>query len=489
MKSSLARASLWAMAGSGLQYLSLFILLAYLTRVLNPRDFGLMATLSIGLDLGLRVARWGQIELLQHRDNRSDAVRNHAFWLSMAIACGPALLFMIAAWPIGAYFASPELTIMANLCAPILLLSAAGSTAEAILRNELRFKQLAYRNTVCTLIGGAIAIGMAIEGFGATALAAQQLIQATLGTIWVWAVVAWRPSFARISYYNPKVARHGASIMIGSLLPQLIPRSFDLFVAILLGPVALGIMRVANRFNDFVGQMISIPLIGVAHAQFSTVATDAAAVRKGYLRLTEASAVVTCPVMIGVGLVAPEAVPFLFGKQWVPSVSIVQILSLLGLILPVSYYFSAAMLALNARRIVVRQSILDLCLGVTLAAVAAYISLETVAWAVVVRGTFTSICNAIDLRKHLDLRLFELAHHLAAPFAATLMMTATVLAARAVFGESLSPFGTLMLLTAGGGVAYATTLLVGARFRLWPDYGLDLRRWLPGREQSLYDGG
>ncbi len=488
MKTSLARASLWAMAGSGLQYLSLFILLAYLTRVLNPRDFGLMATLSIGLDLGLRVARWGQIELLQHADNRSDAVRNHAFWLSMAIACGPALLFILAAWPIGAYFASPEITIMANLCAPILLLSAAGSTAEAILRNEFRFKQLAYRNTVCTLIGGAIAIGMAVQGFGATALAAQQLVQATLGTIWVWAAVSWRPSFAHISYYSPKAARHGASIMIGSLLPQLIPRSFDLFVAVLLGPVALGIMRVANRFNDFLGQMISIPLIGVAHAQFSTVARDTAALRKGYLRLTQASAVVTCPVMIGVGLVAPEAVPLLFGIQWLPSVSIVQILSLLGVILPVSSYYSAAILALNARHIVVRQSILDLCLGVTLAAVAAHISLETVAWAIVVRCAFTGICNTIDLRKQLDLRLLDLAHHLAAPFAATLMMTVTVLAGRLFFGEGRSPPETLLLLTAGGAVVYATTILIGARLGLWPNYGLDFRRWLPAQEQNLYDG-
>ncbi len=487
MKVSVARASLWAMGGSGLQYLSLFILLAYLTRVLNPRDFGLMATLSIGLDLGLRVARWGQIELLQHADNRSDAVRNHAFWLTMAIACGPALLFIVAAWPIGAYFASSEITIMANLCAPIILLSAAGSTAEAILRNEFRFKQLAYRNTVCTLIGGAVAIGLAVQGFGATALAAQQLIQATLGTIWVWAAVAWRPSFAPVSYYSPKTARHGASIMVGSLLPQLIPRSFDLFVAILLGPVALGIMRVANRFNDFVGQMISIPLVGVAHAQFSNVASDTAAIRKGYLRLTQASAVVTCPVMIGVGLVAPEAVPLLFGIQWLPSVPIVKILSLLAMILPLSYYFSAAMLALNARRIVVRQSILDLCLGVTLAAVAACISIEAVAWAIVVRCAFTGICNTIDLRKHVGLRLTELAHYLAAPYAATLTMTATVMALRFVFAEGRSPMQTLLLLTVGGAIAYATTIFVGARLGHWPNDGLDFRRGLPSRQQSLPD--
>jgi PST family polysaccharide transporter len=446
-----------------------------------------MATLSIGLDLGLRVARWGQIELLQHPANRTDAVRNHAFRLTMAIACGPALLFIVAAWPIGAYFGSPELTIMALLCAPVILLSAAGSTAEAILRNEFRFKHLAYRNSVCTLIGGAVAIAMAVRGFGATALAVQQLVQALLGTIWVWTAVAWRPSFARLSYFRPRVARQGASIMTGSLLPQLIPRSFDLVVAVLLGPVALGIMRVANRFNDFVGQLVSIPLVGVANAQFSTVANNPAAVRQSYLRLTQVSAAVTCPVMIGVGLVAPEAVPLLFGTHWVSSIPIVQIFSLLGIILPATYYFAPAMVALGKRRVVLRQSMLDLGVGVAAAVLAASISLETVAWAIVARYAFTSVCNVFDLRAHLDLRIRDLAHHLAAPYVATLAMTASVMSARQAFGDSYPQVDNLVVLTFSGALAYVATMLLGILLRLWPSDGVDIRRLLPGDPQRLYD--
>ncbi len=60
VKSRLASSAFWAIAGNGTQFTVVFLLLVYLARILTPRDFGLMATVSIGLDLGTRVARWGQ---------------------------------------------------------------------------------------------------------------------------------------------------------------------------------------------------------------------------------------------------------------------------------------------------------------------------------------------------------------------------------------------------------------------------------------------
>lgn len=479
MKSRLAYASMWAIAGSGLQYLVLFVLLAYLTRVLQPRDFGLMATLSIGLDLGLRVARWGQIELLQQPQFRTDAARNHAFRLSIGLASIMALLFVAAAWPLGQYFASPELTVMSYLCAPVIVLAAAGSTAEAILRNEFRFQQIAYRNTVSTLIGGAVALLLAVRGYGAIALAVQQLVQAGLGAIWVWAAIAWRPSFASKPTYVAATARQGGSIMMASLLPQLIPRSFDLWVGLMLGPVALGIMRVANRFNDFVGQMVSIPLNGVASVQFSTMSDDVRALRWSYLQMTQASAAIICPVIVGVGLVAPEAVPLLFGSNWDASIPIVQISSLLALTMPISYYFAPAMVALGGRQILVRQSLFDVGVGVTAAIVAAGISLQAVAVAMVLRSAFTSTCNARDLHVHMHLSIRDLARNLAPPYTATLAMVVSVTVARFELVSNMSQLITVVILANVGAIAYLGTLLIGAQLGLWPNYIDAIKRLFP----------
>ncbi len=467
------------MVGSGLQYITLFGLLAYLTRILSPRDFGLMATIAIGLDLGIRLARWGQIELLQQPGNRNDAARNHAFRLSMMNAVGVAALFVVAAWPVSQLFQSPQLVTMSLLCAPVVLLSAANATPEAILRNEYRFHQLAYRNMASTLIGGGVAVFLARHGYGAIALAAQQLVQAIIASLWVWSAVSWRPSLARTSKRSDELASQGASIMVGSMLPQLVPRSFDLLVGLLMGPIQLGILRVAYRFNDFIGQMVWVPLNGVASAQLGEVADDPPAMRWSYLQLTQVSAGLTCPVIVGIGLVAPEAVPILFGDTWSPSIPIVQVSALLGFVMPINFYFAQAMIARGKRRVVIRQGLVDVVVGVVLATIGANISLVAVAIASVVRSAITGVCNTVDLRIHLDLPLRDIARTLAPPYLASVVMTVAVLLTRMGLSNAPGHAAMLAILSLVGAAAYIATIAIGARLRLWPDYRTAFERLLP----------
>jgi O-antigen/teichoic acid export membrane protein len=85
-RSRLLSAALWSITGNSTQYAIVFGLLIYLAHVLSPHDFGLMATVSIGLDLGTRIARWGQVELLQQKQYRTDDARNQSLRLSLGIA-------------------------------------------------------------------------------------------------------------------------------------------------------------------------------------------------------------------------------------------------------------------------------------------------------------------------------------------------------------------------------------------------------------------
>jgi PST family polysaccharide transporter len=193
--SRVARASFWAIAGGMSQYLITFGLLVYLARILSPRDFGLMATITIGLDLGMQIARWGQVELLQQGRYKTDEARNQAFRISIAIALCFAAIFVVVAPALARAYESPELATMLYLCAPVFLFSSASATAEGILRSEFRFQTLAYRGSVTALIGGAVAIWLAVSGYGALALAAQRFVQAAISVVWVWSAVAWRPKF------------------------------------------------------------------------------------------------------------------------------------------------------------------------------------------------------------------------------------------------------------------------------------------------------
>jgi O-antigen/teichoic acid export membrane protein len=465
-----ARAAAWSIGGSGTQYIVSFLLLVYLAHVLEPRDFGLMATVSIGLDLGTRIARWGQVELLQQERYRGDQARNQSFRLSLAIGSVFSVLFLALARPLGDAYHSPQLALMMLICAPVFLLSAPGATAEALLRTEFRFNVIAVRNSVTSLIGAIAAATLIRLGYGVVGLAVQRLIQAAVASAWIWAAVAWRPRlFGRLGW-SPQLFHEGTHIMLGTLMPLLVPRSVDLFVGAFIGAAELGLMRVGTRINDFVGQVVVMPLVSVANTHLSSLHGDLRAMRRSYLRLTQASALLMCPSLVGLSLVAPEAIPLLFGSKWVGAVPFVEVVGLLGVVAPINYYFAPTMMALGQSRLVFRQGLLQVAVGIGLALIGAQISLFAVAVANVLRGTIVAIWNLIELRSAMRLNLADVGAYLAPPYLGTLAMAATLLILRTFVGGELSAFERLAVLSASGALVYLAVLIAGGRFGLWPEH-------------------
>lgn len=484
-RSRVARASAWSIAGGTSQHLITFGLLIYLARVLDPRDFGLMATVTIGLDLGMQIARWGQVELMQQSRYQNDAARNQALRVSVALAICFAALFLTIAPLAARAYASPEFATMLYLCAPVFLFSALSATAEGILRSEFRFQALAYRGTVAALFGGIAAVGLAATGFGALALAAQRLVQSAISVFWVWSAVSWRPDFRASTSFSPTLLRDGATTMTGALLPILVPRSIDLLVGVILGPAQLGLMKISFRIFEFAGQLVIMPLVGVATAQLACLASDITGLRKSYLRFAQVSAALLCPLMIGFAVVAPEAVPLLFGPKWTSSILLVQMVSILAITAPPNYFFPAAMISIGQSQAVLRQGLFQVVVGVTLAAIAAQHSLEAVLISQIVRGVLLTGYNFIELRRHMGLQLLVAARAMAPPYVATAAMALAMIMMRLSFADNVSPLQLILILTASGGIAYVLTILLGTRLRVWPDFLGAIHPMLPIRCRKI----
>jgi O-antigen/teichoic acid export membrane protein len=78
--------------------------------------------------------------------------------------------------------------------------------------------------------------------------------------------------------------------------------------------------------------MINPIITKVAFPVFSKVQEDLKKLKTGYLKVIQLIASLNFPVMIGLAVVAPLAVPIIFGEQWLPSVILIQILTIVGVL-------------------------------------------------------------------------------------------------------------------------------------------------------------
>lgn len=343
------------LASRGLSFLVLLIL----ARILEPIDFGMVAIASLFGEFSRPFVDMGFSTALIQKKILEDRHKDTAFWLSLGLGVIFAVGAQFLATPIADLFAfvnkvqnpnSPvtDYAIIAKLIRWFgvgLLISPIAGVPTSLLRREFDFKTLAIRNLTGTIVGGVVGIAMAVSGFGVWSLIGQRLSGDLIGTAalymfgrWVpGGVVGWEPAKQLMGF--------GSSVTAKSFLTFLNQHSDDILIGMFLGPLALGYYTVAYRlFRQFV-LFLTGSVTQVAFPAFSKIQDNEKELTNAFFKATCFSAAVSFPFFMGTAAVANEFVPVFFGEKWIPSIPILQILTVVGMVHSVALLHGNVMVA------------------------------------------------------------------------------------------------------------------------------------------------
>lgn len=359
--------------------------LVVLGRLLAPTDFGLVALASMFITFaGIFVEQGFGKALIQRPELRPEHI-DTAFWTALAVAIVLTIATMLAAVPLAAAVNSPALAPVLRWLAPGLLINALSATPSALLERSFGFKSLALRRLASTLAGGIAAVTVAFAGGGVWSLVAQTLVGAVAGLVTLWAATQWRPrgqfSFLALQELWPV----GFGVLGIEVLGFIGGQADRLLVGAFLGTRALGLYFMAMRIVSIMVEIFASIFSAVSMTMFSRLQHDHARLRDWLYRLTGASSAVTLPCFALAAALAPIGLPFVMGSQWTASVTIFQVLSLLGAINSVAYFDRSVLLATGRARDAFLLTLGQSVLGVALILVAAPYGVLAIAVAVVAR--------------------------------------------------------------------------------------------------------
>jgi len=458
--------SLWMLGGNGLYQGLQFVTFILLARYLEPDAFGYVALATGVFEIVSAAGRWGLSDVMLQRRQPSRLFLSHTFILGMALA-GILYLFSIAG--ILVYVKLHGWTLIAQLLmllAPMVLLQAAEMVPETVLKQRLDFRWLALRNNTAALVGGLVALVLAIKGLGVYALVVQRLLSLTILLAMVWTAAGDSIRIFPWRRYRKKlfagIGTAGAHMVSSPLAALLGPRLTDIMVGIFLGPNALGQLKIARRIFDFVAELTIMPLSSVAQAVLPKLATREAELRTVYNRIQGVCALGVFPLFAGLALTAPLWVPLVLGRQWIAAVILIQLASLASISAVVNYFQLPLLIAYRRNKLISAQNIVRLASSVALTAVGLAFGLEVIVVLFVLQGYAFMIFNWMMIKKIAGWSVIENINNIMPALAGTGGMIAVLLLYDYRFHPEAGWIN-LALVSLVGALTYAIVLLTGFR--------------------------
>ena len=316
----------WKFIGQGGLQATRFVIVAVLARLLSPDDYGAAAVAVALASFASTLGDLGMGSALVQTPNATQRVRSTAFWGAVGFGAATSTVFVLLAEPVGRFLDDPRVGPIVAVGALTFFIYSLGSTSQALFMRAMSFKTLELRYLASLWVAGIVSISVAAAGAGAWALVLQQVALATAFVVSLWWRRDWRPTFefSLDDFRGSAASRSASPVGDGHGLPS---SSCSLLIGKLVGVTELGLWAFATSAVILPLSVISIPIAEVLFPAFSRMQGEHERIGALWLDSIRLLAAVILPGLVGLAIVAPDAIPLVFGSQWSAAVPVIQILS------------------------------------------------------------------------------------------------------------------------------------------------------------------
>jgi O-antigen/teichoic acid export membrane protein len=315
-------------AAQGAKYAVDVLAVAVLARLLTPEDFGLVAMVAAVLgfltafkDAGLSMAT---VQSARVSHEQVSAL----FWLNVALSLALVAAVAAASRGVAWFYGDPRLVGISLVLGASFFFSGLTVQHAALLRRQMRFRELALAEVGAHAVGTAAAVAAALRGWGYWALVLRSLVTPCALMLAVWVATPWRPAPPWRARGARNLVRFGG-YLAGFQVVNYLGRNLDnVLVGRFLGGAALGLYSKAYGLLMLPLRMVNDPVSDVAVPALSRLQSDPERMRSYYYKALAVVVTLSMPVVGWVAAVADSFVLTLLGDQWVAAVDLFRILTI-----------------------------------------------------------------------------------------------------------------------------------------------------------------
>jgi len=438
-----------------------------LARLLSPSDYGLGEMAGLYFNITNVLAEFGIGTAVLHMPELSRKALSQLHLFSCLLCTALFALATLGTPLVASFFRSSDHLLFFMVGNTSLFITGFQAVPMGLLQRDMDYRRLSLAEAAAVTVQSVVMVITAWLGWGAWALmagaSAGKITSAVMVCSWKHVGFSW-PRWQEIR----APLNLGRQLALGRLAWAAYTQADVVVIGRILGGEVLGIYRMAMNLASAPAEKISTLIMRTASPLFANVMNDRPLVRRYYLIMAEVLSLVVMPLMLGLAIVAPQAVPVVLGAKWLGAVAPLRWLAIFMILRTMGILSEQVLVSQLLTRFTMRMSILNLfVMPAAFVLTAKWLGTGGVASAWLILSPITLFPLLFVLLRKIELPWSQ---YLGALFPAMAGSAAMVIVVGGLSRwqpvASLPPWMMLACLVAAGGGIYAAILLAFFRERV-----------------------
>ncbi len=327
------RGLIWSLLGTIVLKLGSFAMALVLARLLAPEHFGAYAVALAATHFAMNINDLGLIAAAVQWRGRLEEMAPTGSTLALGFSVLLYGIFWFGADEFARLAGDPAAAGVVRVLTFTILIDGVTAVSAGALMRRFQQDKLTVANGLGFVATAAVTIGLAATGAGAYSFAWGQVVGgAVTGALFIyWSKLPRRYGFDRA--VAKRLLVFGVPLAASLGIEAVVMNAAYIIVGNALGAVALGFYLMAFNISSWVPGIVSTAVRYVSVAGFARLSEkESGELSHGVERSVPLLMTLLVPVAVLMGVLAEPMVVVLFGEQWTPAATVLQLLMILTVI-------------------------------------------------------------------------------------------------------------------------------------------------------------
>ena len=400
-----------------------------LARLLEPSHYGTVSMVMIFITIANVFVSDGLGSALIQKKDADEVDFFSVLYFNIGFSCVLYVILFFGAPLVSMFFGEgyEALTSVLRVLGLRIILTAINSVQQAYISKKMMFRKFFLATLGGTIVSAVVGIAMAYGGYGVWALVAQYLVSTSVSSVTLGFAIGKRPKFVFSLNRVKALVPFGIRILGTGLLITVYQELRSLIIGKKYSTDDLAFYDKGRSFPLLIVTNINSSISAVLFPKMSEEQDDRQKIKSTTRNSIRFSAMILCPMMLGLAAVADSFVRVLLTDKWVPCVPLLQLFCIIYLFQPIHTANMQAIKAVGRSDIYLKLEIIKKVIELAVLLTTMWISVDAMVIGMAVCATAFTFVNAYPNIKLLNYGIKEQMADILPPIVMSLIMGAAVL--------------------------------------------------------------